>query len=55
LSGSDLDGAVGALDTDLDPSDDVQATAAVKTHLAGVLLRRVAKQLLAQQALERRP
>jgi carbon-monoxide dehydrogenase medium subunit len=54
LSGGDLDGAVGALRTDLDPSDDVQATAAVKTHLAGVLLRRVAKQLMAQPVLERR-
>ena len=31
---------------DLDPQDDVQATAAVKKHLAGVLLRRVAKQLM---------
>ena len=60
LSGGDLDGAVAALDTDLDPSDDVQATAAVKTHLAGVLLRRVAKQLMAapgsaQAGLERWP
>jgi carbon-monoxide dehydrogenase medium subunit len=54
LSSGDLDGAVGALRTDLDPSDDVQATAAVKTHLAGVLLRRVAKQLMAQPVLERR-
>jgi carbon-monoxide dehydrogenase medium subunit len=54
LSSDDLDGAVGALNTDLDPSDDVQATAAVKTHLAGVLLRRVAKQLMAQPVLERR-
>jgi aerobic carbon-monoxide dehydrogenase medium subunit len=60
LHGGDLDGAVGALDTDLDPSDDVQATAAVKTRLAGVLLRRVAKQLMTppgsdQPARERRP
>ena len=31
--------------TDLDPPDDVQASGAVKTHLAGVLLRRVARQL----------
>ena len=30
---------------DLDPPDDIQATGAVKKHLAGVLLRRVAKQL----------
>jgi carbon-monoxide dehydrogenase medium subunit len=39
-----LDTAVATLD--LDPQDDVQASAAVKKHLAGVLLRRVAKQLL---------
>ena len=31
--------------SDLDPPDDVQATGATKKHLAGVLLRRVAKQL----------
>jgi carbon-monoxide dehydrogenase medium subunit len=39
-----LEAAVAALD--LDPPDDVQATGAVKKHLAGVLLRRVAKQLM---------
>ena len=39
-----LDAAVAALD--LDPSDDVQATSATRKHLAGVLLRRVAKQLM---------
>ncbi len=39
-----LDAAVAALD--LDPHDDVQAAASVKKHLAGVLLRRVAKQLM---------
>jgi len=43
LAKGDVDGAVVALD--LDPNDDVQATAAVKKHLAGVLLRRVAAQL----------
>jgi carbon-monoxide dehydrogenase medium subunit len=43
-----LDAAVAALD--LDPHDDVQASAAVKKHLAGVLLRRVAKQLLEARA-----
>ena len=37
--------AVEAL-PDLDPPDDVQASGAVKKHLAGVLLRRVAKQLM---------
>jgi carbon-monoxide dehydrogenase medium subunit len=44
LAGGDVDAAVAALD--LDPQDDVQASAAVKKHLAGVLLRRVAKQLM---------
>jgi carbon-monoxide dehydrogenase medium subunit len=39
-----LDAAIAALD--LDPHDDVQATASVKKHLAGVLLRRVARQLM---------
>jgi aerobic carbon-monoxide dehydrogenase medium subunit len=44
LASGNVDAAVAALD--LDPQDDVQASAAVKKHLAGVLLRRVAKQLL---------
>ena len=44
LASADIDAAVAALD--LNPNDDVQATAKVKKHLAGVLLRRVAKQLL---------
>ena len=44
LAGGNADSAVAALD--LEPHDDVQATAAVKKHLAGVLLRRVAEQLL---------
>lgn len=44
LAGGDVEAAVKALD--LDPPDDVQATGPVKMHLAGVLLRRVAKQLM---------
>jgi aerobic carbon-monoxide dehydrogenase medium subunit len=44
LADGNVNGAVNALD--LDPHDDVQATAKVKKHLAGVLLRRVAAQLL---------
>jgi carbon-monoxide dehydrogenase medium subunit len=44
LAQGDIDGAVAALD--LDPPDDVQASGAVKKHLAGVLLRRVAQQLM---------
>jgi carbon-monoxide dehydrogenase medium subunit len=46
LAGGDVDAAVKALASDLDPHDDVQATAAAKKHLAGVLLRRVVKQLM---------
>ncbi len=37
--------AVAALARDLHPEDDVHASAAAKSHLAGVLLRRVAAQL----------
>jgi aerobic carbon-monoxide dehydrogenase medium subunit len=44
LASGNVDAAVAALD--LDPQDDVQATAKVKKYLAGVLLRRVAQQLL---------
>ena len=44
LAGGNIEAAVAALD--LDPPDDVQATGAVKKHLAGVLLRRVATQLM---------
>ena len=44
-----LDDAVKALASDLNPSDDVQASGATKKHLAGVLLRRVAKQLMEPQ------
>ena len=44
LEAGDVDAAVAALD--LAPHDDIQATAAEKRHLAGVLLRRVAKQLM---------
>jgi carbon-monoxide dehydrogenase medium subunit len=45
LAQRDVDGAVSALAQDLSPADDVQASGAVKLHLAGVLLRRVAHQL----------
>jgi carbon-monoxide dehydrogenase medium subunit len=45
LAGGDVEAAVSALATDLDPPDDVQSSGAVKLHLAGVLLRRVARQL----------
>jgi carbon-monoxide dehydrogenase medium subunit len=45
LAAGDLESAVAALARDLDPPDDVQAEGRVKKHLAGVLLRRVARQL----------
>jgi carbon-monoxide dehydrogenase medium subunit len=45
LTDGNVEAAVGALAEDLDPPDDVQASGAVKAHLAGVLLRRVARQL----------
>ena len=45
LADGSIDDAVMALATDLAPSGDVQATGATKVHLAGVLLRRAAKQL----------
>jgi carbon-monoxide dehydrogenase medium subunit len=48
LAGGSVDDAVKALD--LDPPDDIQATGAVKKHLAGVLLRRVAAQLAGPRA-----
>jgi carbon-monoxide dehydrogenase medium subunit len=46
LARGDIEAAVAALRNDLDPPDDIQASGAVKCHLAGVLLRRVAKQLM---------
>jgi carbon-monoxide dehydrogenase medium subunit len=46
LAAGDVEAAIAALD--LDPEDDVQASAALKKHLAGVLLRRVANQLMEQ-------
>jgi aerobic carbon-monoxide dehydrogenase medium subunit len=48
LARGSVDEAVKALD--LDPPDDIQATGAVKRHLAGVLLRRVAAQLVELRA-----
>ena len=48
LAGGDVDAAVAALD--LAPHDDIQATGPEKKHLAGVLLRRAAKQLMEPRA-----
>ena len=47
LSEGDIDAAVASLD--LAPADDIHATGAVRKHLAGVLLRRVAQQLMQEQ------
>ena len=48
LAAGSVDEAVNALD--LDPPGDIQATGAVKKHLAAVLLRRVAAQLAEPRA-----
>jgi carbon-monoxide dehydrogenase medium subunit len=49
LAAGTVDDAVSALAGEIEPSGDVQATAATKKHLAGVLLRRVAKELTEAQ------
>jgi aerobic carbon-monoxide dehydrogenase medium subunit len=46
LANGDLEAAVKALATDLNPPGDVQATSAVKRQLARVLLKRVAAELM---------
>ena len=50
LAAGNVDAAVKALVSDLDPPDDIQEDGAVKKHLAGVLLRRVAAQLMGARA-----
>jgi carbon-monoxide dehydrogenase medium subunit len=50
LANGNIDEAVKALAADLDPPDDIQESGAVKKHLAGVLLRRVAAQLTGARA-----
>jgi carbon-monoxide dehydrogenase medium subunit len=50
LAKGNIDAAVKAVATDLDPPDDIQETGAVKKHLAGVLLRRVAAQMTGARA-----
>jgi aerobic carbon-monoxide dehydrogenase medium subunit len=46
LVAGDIDAATKAVAADLDPSDDVQASGAVKRQLAQVLLKRVAEELM---------
>lgn len=50
LAKGNIDAAVKAAAADLDPPDDIQETGAVKKHLAGVLLRRVAAQMTGARA-----
>lgn len=50
LANGKLDAAIAALNDDLDPPDDIQESGAVKKHLAGVLLKRVAQQLAEKRA-----
>jgi aerobic carbon-monoxide dehydrogenase medium subunit len=45
LADGNIEAAAAALARDLDPQPDVHASSAAKRHLAGVLLRRVSKQL----------
>lgn len=45
LDAGDLDGAVQALASDIDPPSDTQASAGYRRHLAGVLLRRAVARL----------
>jgi aerobic carbon-monoxide dehydrogenase medium subunit len=45
LADGDVEGAASSLADDLEPSNDMHASSEVKAHLAGVLLRRVARQL----------
>jgi len=47
LADGNIEAAAAALARDLDPQPDVHASTATKRHLAGVLLRRVSKQLSA--------
>ena len=46
LAAGDVDVAAKAVATELDPSDDVQASSAVKRQLAQILLKRVAGELM---------
>ncbi len=48
--GAPLDAVLAALADDIDPQDDLQASAAMKHHLAGVLLRRVLADLAPARA-----
>ena len=50
VAAGDIEAAVKAVATDLDPPDDVQARGAVKRQLAGVLVRRVALGLMGENA-----
>lgn len=45
LDQGNIDGAVQALQAEIDPPSDMQASAAYRRHLAGVLLRRAAARI----------
>lgn len=45
LDQGNIDGAVQALQAEIDPPSDTQASAAYRRHLAGVLLRRAAARI----------
>jgi carbon-monoxide dehydrogenase medium subunit len=49
LMNGNVDDAIAALARDLDPPDDIQASGRLKKYLAGVLLRRVVRQLAEKQ------
>jgi carbon-monoxide dehydrogenase medium subunit len=49
LAAGDVEAGVAALADDLDPPTDIQASRAAKRQMAGVLLRRVAAQLMEQR------
>ncbi|MDU8912525.1 xanthine dehydrogenase family protein subunit M [Aestuariicoccus sp. MJ-SS9] len=50
LDAGDLDGAVAALKSEIDPPSDTQASAAYRRHLAGVLLRRAVARIEGETA-----
>ena len=51
LASDGVEAAAAALDHDLDPAGDLQASPAMKRHLAKVLLRRLASRLTAPEAV----
>jgi len=50
LDAGDIDGAVTALRSEIDPPSDTQASASYRRHIAGVLLRRAVAQMTGDKA-----